>query len=97
MNSILEYLILVHLQKVPLCGYDILSLIHDRFRVLLSPGQLYPVIDQLAKQGIIKKEKSGRKSLLELTSLGESLLKNWKHEQDSLQIQLGDLIVSEVP
>jgi len=94
-NSTIEYLILVHLQKVPLCGYDILTLIYDRFHVLLSPGQLYPVIDQLTKQGVIRKERLGRKSLLRLTSLGESLLKNWKHEQDSLRLQMGDLLARE--
>lgn len=91
-NSTLEYLILVHLEKIPMCGYDILTLIYDRFHVLLSPGQLYPAIDHLSKNGIIEKEKDGRRVLLKLTNLGESLLKTWKYEHGSLQLQLGELL-----
>ena len=94
-NSLLEYLILAHLDKVDLCGYDIITLVYDRFRVLLSPGQVYPVIDYLAKHGVIEKKQDGRKVLLGLTSLGQSLLKTWKHEFSSLQLQLGNLLEIE--
>lgn len=92
-NSLFEYLILAHLANVPMCGYDIMRLTYDRFHVLLSPGQIYPVIDSLAKNGIIQKEKDGRRVQLRLTSLGESLLKTWRHEHNSLQLQLGDLLM----
>ena len=92
-NSLLEYLILAHLAKVPVCGYEIMTLIYDRFHVMLSPGQVYPVIDYLARDGIIQKNMQGRRVLLRLTSLGESLLKTWKEEQISLQFQLDNLRV----
>lgn len=91
-NSLLEYLILLNLEKVPLCGYDIMVLIYDRFHVMLSPGQVYPVIDSLAKNGIIQKQQDGRRVLLRLTSLGQSLLKTWKYEYSSLQLQIGNLL-----
>ena len=90
-NSLLEYLILAHLAKVPVCGYEIMTLIYDRFHVMLSPGQVYPVIDCLANDGIIQKSRQGRRVLLRLTSLGESLLKTWKQEQTTLQFQLDNL------
>ena len=44
-NSLLEYLILNYLENGKMCGYDIITLLHERFHILLSPGQAYPVID----------------------------------------------------
>jgi DNA-binding PadR family transcriptional regulator len=74
-NSLLEYLILNYLERERICGYDIITLLHERFHTLLSPGQVYPVIDRMAEQGLIRKEKRGRAVILEASSLGESLLR----------------------
>ena len=87
-NSLLEYLILNYLEREKLCGYDIITLLHERFHTLLSPGQVYPVIDHMAEQGLIRKEKQGRSVLLEASHLGESLLKAWREEFRAIQMQL---------
>jgi DNA-binding PadR family transcriptional regulator len=87
-RSLLEYLILDYLENGKLCGYDIIALIHERFHTLLSPGQVYPVIDQMAEQGLILKKKQKRAVLLEASYLGESLLKAWREEFRAIEIQL---------
>ena len=89
-NSLLEYLILSYVEKGRLCGYDIITLLHERFHTLLSPGQVYPVIDRMADQGLIRKERRGRAVLLEPSSLGESLLKAWREEFRAIEIQLSN-------
>jgi DNA-binding PadR family transcriptional regulator len=94
-NSLLEYIILVNLADARVCGYDIIRFVHDRFHVLLSPGQVYPVIDFLAKQGLVHKEKEGRKVLLGLSNLGKSLLKSWQYEHNSIELQLNNLIAKQ--
>ena len=96
-NSLLEYLILNYLQKGPLCGYDIITLLHERFHILLSPGQVYPVIDYMADYGLISKRKQGRMVLLEVSHLGESLLKAWAEEFRIIQMQLSNLATPESP
>jgi len=88
LNSLLEFLILDYVSNGKLCGYDIITLLHERFNVLLSPGQVYPVIDQMCGQGLIRKEKQGRSVLLEASYLGHSLLKAWRQEFRAIQIQL---------
>jgi len=95
-NSLLEYLILNYVEKGKLCGYDIITLLHERFHTLLSPGQVYPVIDRMASQGLVRKERKGRAVLLEATSLGESLLKAWREEFRAIEMQLSNAMNEEL-
>lgn len=92
-NSLLEYLILDYVASGKLCGYDIITLLHERFHTLLSPGQVYPVIDHMTEQGLLKKERSGRAVFLEASYLGQSLLKAWKGEFRTIQMQLSNPII----
>jgi DNA-binding PadR family transcriptional regulator len=95
-NSLLEYLILNYVEKGKLCGYDIITLLHERFHTLLSPGQVYPVIDRMTAQGLIRKEKKGRAVLLEASSLGKSLLKAWRDEFRAIEMQLSNSMTEEL-
>jgi DNA-binding PadR family transcriptional regulator len=95
-NSLLEYLILNCLEKGKMCGYDIITLLHERFHTLLSPGQVYPVIDDMTEHGLIYKEKQGRAVMLMPSHLGESLLKAWREEFTSIQMQLNNLATGEI-
>lgn len=89
MNSHLEHLILSYLDnQKSICGYDIISIVHDRFHVLLSPGQVYPVINYLVDHGLVSKLKQERRVILGLTPSGRQLLGAWKHELSSIQLQL---------
>ncbi|MDA4118768.1 MAG: PadR family transcriptional regulator [Thaumarchaeota archaeon] len=95
-NSLLEYLILNYVEKGKLCGYDIITVLHERFHTLLSPGQVYPVIDHMTEQGLIRKEKQGKAVLLEATYLGQSLLKAWREEFRAIQMQLSNPMTQEL-
>jgi DNA-binding PadR family transcriptional regulator len=94
-NSLLEYLILNYLEKGRLCGYDIITILHERFHTLLSPGQVYPVIDRMEEQGLISKEKRGRTVLLEASSLGRSLLIAWREEFRAIEMQLSNAMTEQ--
>jgi len=50
----LESIILALLLREPLCGLDIIKLIHNNFGVLLSPGTIYPLLHDLEKRGLLK-------------------------------------------
>lgn len=93
-NSLLEYLILNLVQVDSLCGYDIIGGLYDRFHVLLSPGQVYPVINYLDEHGLIGKEQRGRRVLLRLTPLGETFLKAWRQEFASIQQQMNIPVIA---
>jgi DNA-binding PadR family transcriptional regulator len=95
-NSLLEYLVLTFLEKERMCGYDIITLLHERFHILLSPGQVYPVIDFMAEQGLIYKERHGRAVLLATSHLGKSLLRAWQQEFSQIQMQVNNLAIREL-
>lgn len=95
-NSLLEYLILNYLEKGQLCGYDVITMLHERFHTLLSPGQVYPVIDDMTEQGLIYKEKRGRMVILSPSHLGESLLRAWREEFHNIKIQVDNLTSEEL-
>jgi DNA-binding PadR family transcriptional regulator len=94
-NSLLEYLILDYVDDEKLCGYDIITLLHERFHTLLSPGQVYPVIDHMTEQGLLRKERNGRAVLLEASHLGRCLLKAWREEFGKIQMQINNLAREE--
>jgi signal transduction histidine kinase len=52
----------------PICGYDILAYVHERFGIFLSPGQLYPILYALEKHGLIQNKEAGRRKLYVITS-----------------------------
>jgi len=56
----LESLILALLQKEPMCGTDIIETIHLEFKVLLSPGTVYPLLRSLQERNLVKYEKRGK-------------------------------------
>lgn len=95
-NSLLEYLILNSLENRTMCGYDIITMLHERFHTLLSPGQVYPVIDYMAQQGLITKQREGRAVMLSNSPLGHSLLKACRLEFSAIQIQLKNLATQEL-
>jgi DNA-binding PadR family transcriptional regulator len=95
-NSLLEYLILNCIEKESMCGYDIITLLHERFHTLLSPGQVYPVIDQMTRQGLIEKEKQGRSVILRSSALGTSLLRAWRQEFHNITLEVHNLATEEL-
>jgi DNA-binding PadR family transcriptional regulator len=77
-------------ERRDVCGYDIIATVCVDFQVLLSPGQVYPVIDAMEASGVITKEKSRRRVSLRLTPLGRILLKAWKEEIGLMQLRLSN-------
>lgn len=95
-NSLLEYLILNCVEKRAMCGYDIITILHEKFHTLLSPGQVYPVIDSMTEQGLIQKERHGRAVMLSPSPLGMSLVRAWREEFRNIQMQVGNLVAEEM-
>ena len=56
----LDAIVLALLQRKPMCGYDILQVIHREFNVFLGPGKIYPLLHTLKKSGLLKLEQSGK-------------------------------------
>lgn len=62
-KNCLNILILSMVKNNPMCGYDIIGAIHDKFHVLLSPGTVYPLLYSLEKKELVKKKEIGTKKI----------------------------------
>ena len=73
-KTFMDMLILAELQQKPLSGYDIISLIHKRFNVLVSSGTVYSLLYSLERKGLVTADVEQRKRVYTLTTKGEQTL-----------------------
>ncbi len=73
-KTFMDMLILAELQHKPLSGYDIISLIHKRFNVLVSSGTVYSLLYSLERKGLVAADLDQRKRVYTLTAKGEQTL-----------------------
>lgn len=52
----LDMVVLALIASKPMCGIDILDIIHKNFNVLLSPGTVYPLLHRLKEKGLLECE-----------------------------------------
>ncbi len=84
-RGILTFYVLYSLKKKPKSGYDILKEIEEKTEGHWKPskGTLYPILNQLEKEELIKVNKVDirSKNIFELTDMGMELLKNTKNHR----------------
>ena len=73
-KTFMDMLVLAELQEKPLSGYDIITLIHKKFNVLVSSGTVYSLLYSLERKGLVNAEIDQRKRVYTLTDKGEKTL-----------------------
>ena len=53
-TGFLDLIVLSLLRQGSTHGYALIAEIHDRFRVLVSPGTLYPLLARLEEEGLVR-------------------------------------------
>ncbi|HIE31114.1 MAG TPA: hypothetical protein EYP67_01860 [Methanosarcinales archaeon] len=59
----LDIVVLALIASKPLCGTDIMDMVHRDFNVLLSPGTIYPLLHRLRKEGLLECEYGVKKKI----------------------------------
>ncbi|GCC10561.1 transcriptional regulator YqjI [archaeon] len=84
-RGILTFYVLYSLKKKPKSGYDILKEMEEKTegQWMPSKGTLYPILNRLEKEGLIKVNKVDirSKNIFELTDMGIELLNNTKNHR----------------
>ena len=87
LKGLLDLVILQFLNNEPMHGYQIITKIRKNFGVYFGPSTIYPMLNQLEKEGYVKSEwnlKNERpKKVYSLTSEGHNLL---NFTEDSLTL-----------
>lgn len=92
-----EYLDIVVLALVaskPMCGTDILDIVHRNFNVLLSPGTIYPLLHRLKEEGLLECECSIKKKVYKPARGSEANIRRILDEHCSTNEFLSDFLKS---
>ena len=84
-RNFLDVLVLAELRKGPLCGYDVITFVNDRFRLLVSSGTVYSVLYSLERKGMIAGVQMQRRRVYKLTDKGEKTIKRMMSASDETQ------------
>jgi len=77
-KRLIDVFVLVELKKKSMSGYDVISMLHTKYDLLVSPGTVYALLYSLEREGLIEGRWDERKRVYGITSLGlqnECLLK----------------------
>jgi len=75
-RSFLDVIAVTILNNRPTYGYEIISTVHKKFGVLLSPGTLYPLLHSLEDNGFIESSHNSGKIIYSTTPKGEQKFKS---------------------
>ena len=76
----MKYLILYELKNKPMHGYEIMNAIKNEFANIYSPspGTIYPTLQMLEEQGLVKSSNKDNRKIYSITSEGKKFLKENK-------------------
>jgi DNA-binding PadR family transcriptional regulator len=79
-KNFLDIIILVELKTEPLSGYDIITLVNDKFHFLVSAGTVYTLLYSLERKGLVKGNTNRRKTVYTLTEKGVLMIETILNE-----------------
>lgn len=83
-QSFLDVVILQELEKRALGGSDIISLVNNKFHMILSPGTVYSYLYGLERDGFVKGSYSSKTRVYSLTERGQGTAKVFTNHKDRI-------------
>lgn len=71
-NEFLDVIILSTLNGSKLCGMEIIAHLHKNFKILFSPGTIYPLLHSMKERGLVTMTAVGKKKMYKTTKKGEA-------------------------
>jgi PadR family transcriptional regulator, regulatory protein PadR len=87
-RAALDLLVLSSLKDRPLTGYEIIGKVHISFRILLSPGTIYPVLKHLEEAGFVNSQEEGTRRVYSQTSGGKAILESGIQSFTEIQVAI---------
>jgi DNA-binding PadR family transcriptional regulator len=87
-KSSLDLIILLSLNQTALTGYDVIAKTYSNFKILFSPGTVYPILKRLKKDGLITCVDEGRKKVYMPTQVGRLASSNATQEYETIQREI---------
>jgi len=90
-KNFMDILIMAELKSSPMSGYDAISFIHKKFRLLVSSGTVYSLLYSLERDGLIEGKFNNRKRVYALTEKGEENMQAIQEASDQIQTFIANL------
>jgi DNA-binding PadR family transcriptional regulator len=90
-KSFFDIIILLELRKHSLGGYDVIHLVHHKFDILLSAGNVYSFLYTLERKGLVKTEYASRRRIFVLTEQGKETVVTILKEKERIIRMILDL------
>lgn len=84
-KNFMDILIMTELRDNPMSGYDVISFIHKKFRLLVSSGTVYSLLYSLERDGLIEGKFNNRKRVYALTEKGEETIREIQEASEQIQ------------
>ena len=91
-KNFMDIVILAELKNGPLSGYDVISLIHTRFHLLVSSGTVYSLLYSLERNDLVEGTWNERKRVYKLTEKGVKTIETIMGANDKLRNLLSNLL-----
>lgn len=75
-KTFLDIIIMAELRSGQVSGYDLITLIHDRFNLLLSSGTVYSKLYSIEREGLIEGVWAERRRVYKLTPKGDKMIES---------------------
>jgi len=72
-KNVLDLLVLMELRNTHLSGYDVMTLVYRRFRILLGSGSVYSLLYRMEREGLIAGTWTERRRIYGLTDKGKAV------------------------
>jgi len=84
-KNCMDIIILTELRNRPMSGYDVISFIHNKFRLLVSSGTVYSLLYSLERNGLITGTWNERKRVYKHTEKGMKTIETILTANDSIK------------
>lgn len=91
-KNFLDVLVLAELRNGPLSGYDVMTFINSKFRLLVSSGTVYSLLYSLERDGLIIGTWYKRKRMYKLTEKGKENIKAIMNVNEKIQHLVSTLL-----
>lgn len=84
-KNFMGIIILAELRNRPLSGYDVISFIHNKFRLIVSSGTVYSLLYSLERNGLITGTWNERKRVYKHTEKGMKTIETMLTANDQIK------------
>jgi len=84
-KNFMDIIILAELRNRPMSGYDVISYIHNKFRLLVSSGTVYSLLYSLERNELIQGTWNERKRVYKPTEKGVKTIETILNANDKIK------------